>query len=104
MDNNIKVKNAKFILHQPSFENGYARNEYTQITKNNEEVVFTGEVAGEGTYKYILEEKEVGQISKAQVIDVLNSFLGKSKQKPPIYSAIKVNGKKYILEKLISKM
>lgn len=41
-----------------------------------------------------LEEKEVGQISKAQVIDVLNSFLGKSKQKPPIYSAIKVNGKK----------
>lgn len=42
----------------------------------------------------ILEEKEVGQILKAQVIDVLNSFLGKSKQKPPIYSAIKVNGKK----------
>ena len=42
----------------------------------------------------ILEEKDVGQISKAQVIDVLNSFLGKSKQKPPIYSAIKVNGKK----------
>ena len=42
----------------------------------------------------ILEEKEVGQRSKAQVIDVLNSFLGKSKQKPPIYSAIKVNGKK----------
>lgn len=42
----------------------------------------------------ILEEKEVGQVSKAQVIDVLNSFLGKSKQKPPIYSAIKVNGKK----------
>ena len=42
----------------------------------------------------ILEEKEVGQISQAQVIDVLNSFLGKSKQKPPIYSAIKVNGKK----------
>ena len=42
----------------------------------------------------ILEEKEVGQILKAQVIDVLNSFLGKSKQKPPIYSAIKVKGKK----------
>ena len=42
----------------------------------------------------ILEEKEVGQISQAQVIDVLNSFLGKSKQKPPIYSAIKVKGKK----------
>lgn len=42
----------------------------------------------------VLEEKEVGEISKEQVEGVLNSFLGHSKQKPPIYSAIKVNGKK----------
>lgn len=42
----------------------------------------------------VLEEKEVGALSKDQVVDVLDSFLGKSKQKPPIYSAIKVNGKK----------
>lgn len=42
----------------------------------------------------VLEEKEVGALSENQVIDVLNSFMGKSKQKPPIYSAIKVNGKK----------
>lgn len=42
----------------------------------------------------VLEEKEVGTLSENQVIDVLNSFMGKSKQKPPIYSAIKVNGKK----------
>ncbi|MFQ9071814.1 MAG: hypothetical protein ACLR43_03000 [Faecalibacillus faecis] len=40
-----------------------------------------------------IRRKEVGQISQAQVIDVLNSFR-KSKQKLPIYSAIKVNGKK----------
>ena len=52
----------------------------------------------------ILEEKEVGQISQAQVIDVLNSFLGKSKQKPPIYSAIKVNGKKlYEYQEMVKK-
>ena len=42
----------------------------------------------------VLEEKDVGALSENQVIDVLNSFMGKSKQKPPIYSAIKVNGKK----------
>lgn len=42
----------------------------------------------------VLEEKEVGALSKNQVVNVLDSFLGKSKQKPPIYSAIKVNGKK----------
>ena len=42
----------------------------------------------------VLEEKEVDALSKDQVVDVLDSFLGKSKQKPPIYSAIKVNGKK----------
>ncbi len=42
----------------------------------------------------VLEEKEVGALSKDQVVNVLDSFLGKSKQKPPIYSAIKVNGKK----------
>ena len=39
-------------------------------------------------------QEAVRLLQKAQVIDVLNSFLGKSKQKPPIYSAIKVNGKK----------
>lgn len=42
----------------------------------------------------VLEEKTVGKIERQDVIDTLNSFLGKSKQKPPIYSAIKVNGKK----------
>lgn len=42
----------------------------------------------------VLEEKEVGEIQQDQVEEVLNSFLGHSKQTPPIYSAIKVNGKK----------
>lgn len=33
-------------------------------------------------------------ITKEQVINVLNSFLGESKQDVPMYSAIKINGKK----------
>lgn len=42
----------------------------------------------------ILEEKDVKAIDKDEVIKVLNEFLGHSKQIPPIYSAIKVKGKK----------
>ena len=41
----------------------------------------------------ILEEKEVN-IKEEQIIKVLDSFLGKSIQEVPIYSAVKVNGKK----------
>lgn len=42
----------------------------------------------------ITEEKEFTGINKDEVVKVLNSFLGAQKQIPPIYSAIKVNGKK----------
>lgn len=37
---------------------------------------------------------EVSNVTKDMVVDVLNSFLGKSIQEVPKYSAIKVNGKK----------
>ena len=44
----------------------------------------------------IIEEKEVTDnlLEKEKVLDVLNGFIGKQKQVPPMYSAIKVNGKK----------
>ena len=42
----------------------------------------------------IIEEKEIPNLSKENVQNVLNTFIGKSKQIPPMYSAIKVNGKK----------
>ena len=44
----------------------------------------------------IIEEKEVADnlLEKEKVLDVLNGFIGKQKQVPPMYSAIKVNGKK----------
>ena len=41
-----------------------------------------------------LGEKEVGPLSLEKVKSTLHSFLGKSKQMPPLYSAIKVHGKK----------
>ncbi len=45
----------------------------------------------EGT---VIEQKEIKKFSKEDIIDILNSFKGKQQQKPPKYSAIKVNGKK----------
>lgn len=44
----------------------------------------------------IIENKavDINVLENNYVKDVLNSFIGKQKQKPPIYSAIKINGKK----------
>ena len=50
----------------------------------------TGDLEGE-----VIERKNVeNDLSTEKIINVLNSFLGKQKQKPPMYSAIKINGKK----------
>lgn len=42
----------------------------------------------------IIEEKEVIELNEEVVIKALNSIIGKQEQVPPMYSAIKVNGKK----------
>lgn len=49
----------------------------------------TGDPEGE-----TIEIQEVPKLEEKQIQEVLNSFLGKQKQTPPIYSSIKVNGKK----------
>lgn len=47
----------------------------------------TGDLEGDVT-----EEKEIPGISKEKLDEILHSFLGKSQQIPPKFSAIKVNG------------
>ena len=42
----------------------------------------------------VIEEKEVPLLSNKDIIKVLNPMIGKQTQIPPMYSAIKVNGKK----------
>lgn len=42
----------------------------------------------------VIEEKEIPELSEVIVIKALNSIIGKQVQVPPMYSAIKVNGKK----------
>lgn len=49
----------------------------------------TGDSEGE-----IIEEKEVAELTENKIEMILKEFLGKQEQTPPIYSAIKVNGKK----------
>lgn len=46
---------------------------------------------GEGPFD---KEKEISEVSVEKIIEVLNSFLGIIKQTPPIYSALKVDGKR----------
>lgn len=49
----------------------------------------TGDLEGE-----ILETKSVPDLNMDEIKEVLKNFMGKQEQIPPIYSAIKVNGKK----------
>lgn len=42
----------------------------------------------------VLKKQDVGEITREKLEGVLNSFLGKSMQEVPKYSAVKVNGKK----------
>lgn len=48
----------------------------------------TGDLTGE-----VIEEKEVLSLSKEYIKETFESFLGESEQLPPMYSAIKVDGK-----------
>ena len=49
----------------------------------------TGDVEGK-----VIEQKAIPKLNEEQIVQVLNSFIGKQQQIPPMYSAIKVNGKK----------
>ena len=42
----------------------------------------------------VIEKRKVPKIDKSTVIKTLDSFIGKQEQKPPMYSAIKINGRK----------
>ena len=49
----------------------------------------TGDIEGE-----VIEEKEVKKYSTSELNEIVRSFIGKQEQKPPMYSAVKVGGKK----------
>lgn len=49
---------------------------------------------GDASGKVIKEDKHFQKIDKKDIENALNTFLGKREQVPPMYSAIKVNGKK----------
>ena len=44
-----------------------------------------------------IEEKEVPELYEEKVEKMLNKMIGKQMQVPPMYSAIKVNGKKFLM-------
>lgn len=48
----------------------------------------TGDLTGE-----VIENKEIPELTKDKISEIFQVFLGKSSQIPPIFSAIKINGK-----------
>lgn len=56
----------------------------------------------------VIEKKKVPKLKKEEILEILKNFVGKIAQEPPIYSAIKINGKPSYLkarkkEEVISK-
>lgn len=74
----------------------------TKLAKNflEDNKVYTGEITlGKSTNTYdsdgeVVEELNDFNISNEEINNKMNSFLGHIKQKPPLYSAVKVKGKK----------
>ena len=48
----------------------------------------TGDLTGE-----VIETKEIPELSKEKICEIFRGFLGKNTQIPPLFSALKVNGK-----------
>lgn len=67
----------------------------TDETKEYEAVMLLGvSTDTQDTTGEVLEEKEVDIISKEALLSVISHYVGEIKQIPPMYSALKVNGKK----------
>lgn len=47
----------------------------------------SGDISGQ-----IIEEKDIPSVTNSKIVEVLNTFIGKQYQVPPMYSAIKVGG------------
>ena len=64
-------------------------------TKRYEATIKLGEKTDSlDTEGEVILKKDIPNLTKEKIIEVLNSFLGKQKQTPPMTSAVHVNGKK----------
>jgi tRNA pseudouridine55 synthase len=68
--------------------------EFLKLDKEYEAVLKLGEVSSTGDPEGGLSKVSDTRPSREQVIEVLQSLVGELKQKPSIYSAIKINGQR----------
>ena len=61
------------------------------IQQRNQQNIKTGMKFIDEAFDYL--EKEVPNLTNAKICDVLSSFLGESYQLPPMFSAVKKDGK-----------
>ncbi len=85
---NNSTKLSKYLIeHDKTYVATIKLGEQTDTGDQDGKIIYNKEVPSE-----IYIKNDEGMYIKIE--DILKSFWGKSKQKPPIYSAIKVNGKK----------
>lgn len=67
----------------------------TDKSKTYEAVLLLGvSTDTQDTSGKILEEKSTGHLSEREVLDCIHGYIGEYEQLPPMYSALKINGKK----------
>ena len=67
----------------------------TQMDKEYETVIKIGETTGTlDTESEVTLRKDIPELNRTLIKDILESFLGKTLQTPPMFSAKKVNGKR----------
>lgn len=68
------------------------------VTSSDKSYIFTIKLGSTtntlDTEGYVVEKKPIPYLNDTKIISVINEFLGDSLQKPPMFSAKKINGKK----------
>ncbi|HEX6462397.1 MAG TPA: tRNA pseudouridine(55) synthase TruB [Candidatus Saccharimonadales bacterium] len=67
---------------------------YTKLDKTYEATIYLGATSSTGDPEGEITKTSDYQPSHIEVVDSLKGFIGKIKQKPPMYSAIKINGER----------
>jgi tRNA pseudouridine55 synthase len=85
---------ATGLLILLSGQNTRKSDEFLKLDKEYEATIFLGVKSSTGDPEGELTKVSDAQPTREEVITVLKSFEGKLKQRPPIYSAVKVNGQR----------
>jgi len=85
---------ATGLLILLSGKNTRRADEFLKLDKEYEATIFLGQTSSTGDPEGELAEISKVKPSQEEIVETLKTFEGELKQKPPIYSAIKINGQR----------